>query len=127
SMTEHAPHLGFSETNFVDEVCEGRRRATPAELPHQLIEHFAATGPERTALRYGDATLAYGELNHRANQLARLLGKRGAGPGSPVVVCLKPSLDILVALLGILKAGATYVPLDPAYPAAHIRGILNDT
>ena len=71
--------------------------------------------------------LSYAELNRRANRLANRIVALGAAPGACVVVCSEPSLDSAVALLAILKAGAVYVPLDPSYPEARARVILDDT
>jgi amino acid adenylation domain-containing protein len=70
---------------------------------------------------------SYLELAQRANQLARALVARGVEPGALVAVCLDRSGDLLATLLGVWKAGAAYVPLDPAYPAAYLRQILDDT
>ena len=71
-------------------------------------------------------SLTYGELNARANRLARHLRRRGVGPDMPVAVCVERSLDLIVALLGVLKAGGAYVPLDPAYPRERLAFLLED-
>jgi amino acid adenylation domain-containing protein len=97
------------------------------QFVHQRFEHQAATAPYAPAVRFLDRALSYDALNRRANYLARVLQQRGVRPGQRVVVCLEPSLDIAVALLGILKAGAVYVPVDPGYPSARVRAILEDT
>ncbi|HEX6277378.1 MAG TPA: amino acid adenylation domain-containing protein [Polyangiaceae bacterium] len=94
---------------------------------HQSFERHALATPEATAVRFRDSTLSYGELNARANQLAHHLLSRSIRPEDRVVVCLEPGLDIAVALLGILKAGAVYVPLDPGYPEERVRVMLEDT
>ncbi|HEX8354537.1 MAG TPA: AMP-binding protein, partial [Pyrinomonadaceae bacterium] len=83
---------------------------------HQLFEAQAARTPERVAVVYEDEQLTYAELDARANQLARYLGRAGVGPEVLVGVCVDRSLELLVGLLGVLKAGGAYVPLDPAYP-----------
>ena len=70
--------------------------------------------------------MTYGELERRANQLARFLRSRGVRRGDCVGLWLPRSIDVYVALLGILKAGAAYVPLDPEYPAERVRYILAD-
>lgn len=70
--------------------------------------------------------MTYGELERRANQLARLLRSRGVRRGDCVGLWLPRSLDAHVALLGILKSGAAYVPLDPEYPAERVSFILSD-
>ncbi len=96
-------------------------------MPHERFEGYAARTPSATAVRYRDQSLTYGELNRCANRLSRYLTSRGIGRESRVVVCVQPSFDALIALLGILKAGAAYVPLDPTHPAAHVQSIVDDT
>ncbi|HWZ90810.1 MAG TPA: AMP-binding protein, partial [Polyangiaceae bacterium] len=120
------PLLLPEEQAWLESVCDGRTRAVPPQLVHQLVERHAAAAPEAIALRFRDQSLTYGELNRRANQLAHYLADRGVG-GCRVVVCVEPAFDVVVALLGILKAGAVYVPLDPSYPRARIDTILDDT
>ena len=70
--------------------------------------------------------MTYGELERRANQLARFLRSRGVRRGDCVGLWVERSMDAYVALLGILKAGAAYVPLDPDYPVERVRFILSD-
>ncbi|HEX6287863.1 MAG TPA: condensation domain-containing protein, partial [Herpetosiphonaceae bacterium] len=104
--------------------------ATEAAYPqgclHQLFEAQAMRTPDAIAVRFGDTTLRYHELNARANQLAHELREHGVGPDRPVAVALPRSLDLLVALLGILKAGGAYLPLDPAYPQERLQFMLAD-
>jgi amino acid adenylation domain-containing protein len=83
--------------------------------------------PSATALICGDLTLTYAELNNRANQMARWLKRRGAGPETMVGVCMERSLETYIALLGIVKAGAAYVPLDPSYPAPRLEFLAEDS
>jgi amino acid adenylation domain-containing protein len=87
---------------------------------HELFETQAAKTPTAVAVVYGDQQLTYEELNVRANQIAHLLLEYGVDPGSCVAMCLARSVDSIVALLGILKAGAAYVPLDPEHPIARL-------
>ncbi|HEX4961859.1 MAG TPA: non-ribosomal peptide synthase/polyketide synthase [Thermoanaerobaculia bacterium] len=92
--------------------------AYPLDQPlHAWIEDQVARSPEAIALAFETEELTYGELDRRANRLARRLQARGCGPESRVGVLLERSCELLVALLGILKAGAAYVPLDPDHPA----------
>jgi amino acid adenylation domain-containing protein len=96
---------------------------------HELFERSAAAAPGATALVMGDGggELTYGELNARANRLARFLAALGAAPEVPVAICLDRSADTIVALLAALKAGGIYVPLDPAYPPERLEYMLADS
>ncbi|WP_344604656.1 non-ribosomal peptide synthase/polyketide synthase [Streptomyces glaucus] len=96
-----------------------------ATLP-ALFEAQVARTPEATAVTCGDQRLSYAELNRRADRLARSLTARGAGPETLVALCLPRTADLLPALWGVLKSGAGYLPVDPAYPAERIRLMLAD-
>ena len=89
-------------------------------LMHAAFADMAAAAPERRALRFGKAMLTYGELDARSNRLARALRERGVQRGALVGLCLPRDADMVVALLAVLKAGATYVPLDPEFPPARL-------
>src|SRR5262249_1441869 len=93
---------------------------------HQLLEAQAERTPDRVAVAFDDQSLTYRELNARANQLAHALGKMGVAPGQRVGVFIERSLEMMVALVGVLKAGAAYVPLDPDYPSERVRLTLED-
>ena len=93
---------------------------------HQLFEMQVERTPDAIAVVFQDEQLTYEQLNHRANQLAHHLRALGAGPEVPVGICLKDPLEIVVGLLGTLKAGGVYVPLDPAYPKERIAFMLED-
>lgn len=80
---------------------------------HQLFEEQVERTPEAVAVVYQDEQLTYRELNRRANQPAYYLRKLGVGCEVMVGVCMERSLEMVVALLGVLKAGASYLPLDP--------------
>ena len=92
----------------------------------QLFETQVERKPEAIAVVLEDEQLTYKELNRRANQLANHLRSLGVGPEVRVGVCLKHSLEVIVGLLGILKAGGVYVPLDPAYPKERLAFMLED-
>ncbi|MFF7753149.1 amino acid adenylation domain-containing protein [Streptomyces sp. NPDC007971] len=94
---------------------------------HRLVEAQAARTPDAVAVVCGDTTLTYGELNTRANRLARHLGAQGASVGSLVAVCLERGPELITSLLGILKSGAAYVPLDPDHPPQRLAFMLADT
>lgn len=93
---------------------------------HQLIEQQVKKTPQAQAVVFGESALTYAALDQRANQLASLLRRRGVAVGSRVALCLPRSLDLIMAILAVLKAGAVYVPLDPTYPAARIEYCLRD-
>jgi len=93
----------------------------------QLIEAQVARTPDAIAVRFEDAQLTYAELNARANQLAHQLRAWGVGVDERVGVCAERSLELVIALLGVLKAGAAYVPLDPQYPAERLTWMLEDS
>lgn len=99
----------------------------PDSCLHRWLEAQAARTPHAGAVAFESETLTYAQLNARANQLAHGLRARGVGPGALVGVCLERSLEMVVGLLGVLKAGAAYVPLDPAYPAERLAFMLEDT
>jgi amino acid adenylation domain-containing protein len=99
----------------------------PNNCVHELFERQAAKTPGMTAVVHEGKTLSYRELNERANQLAHYLRKRGAGPEVLVAVCLNRTPELVIALLGIWKAGAAYVPLDPAYPQERLSYMMKDS
>ncbi|MFD7663831.1 amino acid adenylation domain-containing protein [Streptomyces sp. NPDC059788] len=96
-----------------------------SSLPERF-EYWAARRPDAPAVVQGGRELSYGRLNRLANGLARTLRGRGVGPGATIGVCVARSPEMLVALLGILKAGAAYVPLDPGWPDERLRYVLDD-
>ena len=93
---------------------------------HQLFEEQVEKSPDAVAVVFENQQLTYRELNARANRLAHYLQKQGVGAESLVGICVERSLEMVVGLLGILKAGGTYVPLDPSYPKERLRFILED-
>ncbi|WP_157999652.1 AMP-binding protein, partial [Allomesorhizobium alhagi] len=93
---------------------------------HELFEAQVRQAPEAEAVVCEDERLSYGELNARANRLAHHLIALGVRPDQPVAICLERSLAMVVGVLAILKAGGAYLPLDPAYPSARLRQIVDD-
>jgi amino acid adenylation domain-containing protein len=93
---------------------------------HRLLEAAARAHPEAPAVTDASATLTYAQLEAAANRLAHLLLERGIGRGALVGVCLERTVDMVVALAGVLKAGAAYLPLDPAHPAERLAYVLQD-
>ncbi|MDB4951818.1 MAG: Malonyl CoA-acyl carrier protein transacylase [Gemmatimonadetes bacterium] len=97
-----------------------------ATLPALFAAQVAAT-PDAVALVFGDAELTYRELDERSNRLAHHLVLLGAGPEARVAICLERSAEMVVAMLAVLKAGAAYLPLDPAYPVDRLAYMLEDS
>ncbi len=129
------PERRLSELPLLDErtrrlvLVEWNASDTPGAPPacvHELFEAAARRAPQRPAAECGAQSLTYAALDAAANRLARSLRARGVGPEARVGLCLERSLDALVAVLGVLKAGAAYVPLDPGYPRERLRFMLAD-
>ncbi|MFL6333082.1 MAG: condensation domain-containing protein, partial [Pyrinomonadaceae bacterium] len=111
-------------------LAEWNRTSTdyaPERPLHAFFEEQAAANPDAAAVLCGQERLNYAELNRRADALARELLAHGVGPETLVGVMLERSFELVVALLGVLKAGAAYVPLDPAYPAERLAFMLEDS
>ena len=94
---------------------------------HQLFEQQVEKTPNSIALVFEEEQLTYQQLNQKANQLAHYLQTLGVKPEVLVGICVKPSVDMIVGLLGILKAGGVYVPLDPNYPQERLAFMLEDS
>lgn len=98
----------------------------PGTTLPELFEVQAAHAPDATALVFEDKSLSYAALNRQANRIARHLIGLGIGPEDRVALCVPRSLEMVAGLLGILKAGAAYLPLDPGYPAERLQFMLDD-
>jgi amino acid adenylation domain-containing protein/FkbM family methyltransferase len=94
---------------------------------HHLFEGQAKLQPDAPAVVFEETQLSYRDLDAHANQLARHLLKLGVGPEKPVALCVDRSVEMVVGLLGILKAGAAYVPLDPTYPKDRLAYFLENS
>lgn len=104
------------------------RREYPREATIQaLFEEQCRLRPGSNAVRYEGRSLTYQELNGAANRLAFYLREKGAGPEVPVGICLERSLEMVIGILGILKSGSAYVPIDPEYPPDRQQAIINDS
>ncbi|HZN06889.1 MAG TPA: amino acid adenylation domain-containing protein, partial [Pyrinomonadaceae bacterium] len=99
----------------------------PLACVHESIAQRAAWAPDQIAVAAGAETLSYGELNKRANRLARYLRARDVGPEVRVGICVPRSTAMLTCVLAVLKAGGAYVPLDPSYPQERLAFLLEDS
>ncbi|MER6079105.1 amino acid adenylation domain-containing protein [Streptomyces sp. NPDC001833] len=130
-----APETPFAAVDVLD--ADGRRRVvaewnpTAVEVPGSsavgLFEARAAGAPDAVAVVAGADDVSYAELDARANRLARHLRAQGVGAESVVGLCLPRGVELVVAVLAVWKAGAAYLPLDPAYPAERLAYMLTDS
>ena len=98
----------------------------PTLCIHQLFQQQVEKTPDNFALVFEQENMSYSELNQQANQLAHYLIKQGVTPDTLVAICVERSLEMIVGLLAILKAGAAYVPMDPSYPRSRLNFMLED-
>lgn len=115
-----------AERELVVRTWNETEATVPAGLVHEWVADQAARCPSHPAVRFGDESVSYGELDGRANRLARRLVSAGAGPETVIGVALPRSPDLVIALLAVLKAGAAYLPLDPEQPPARLRSLVVD-
>ncbi len=101
-------------------------RTAAAQLLHGYFERQVRRAPHAPAVECADATLTYLELDSYANRIAQALRRRGVSTGDFVGILLDKSPNLFAAILGVLKAGAAYVPLSSKFPAERVAGILDD-
>ncbi|WP_148307944.1 non-ribosomal peptide synthetase [Actinoplanes friuliensis] len=118
--------LTADERRLVVQAARGAEHPAPPALWPELVEAQARRTPERPAVLASGTTLTYAELDTSANRLARLLIRHGAGPETIVALVLPRSVEIVIAQLAVAKAGAAFLPVDPAYPAPRIAAMLGD-
>ena len=94
---------------------------------HRLFEEQVERTPDSIALVFGNSTLTHRQFNEKANQLARVLREKGIKPDSIVGIMLERSFEMMIGIMGVLKAGGAYLPIDPEYPADRIKFILEDS
>src|SRR4051812_27965822 len=128
SHSDRAAGLSPSERRaLLARLLKERAGQLPEESTvHGLVAAQAARTPEAIAVASGAGRLTYRDLEARAGRLASHLRTLGVGPGTLVGVCLGRSTELVVALLGVLKAGGAYIPLDPGYPRARLEFMLDD-
>ncbi|WP_143707518.1 non-ribosomal peptide synthetase, partial [Xenorhabdus ehlersii] len=117
----------YQRTQVLDDFNDTAFPYPQTLLIHQLFEQQVEQTPDATALVFGDSQLSYAELNRHANQLAHHLIASGVRPDDRVAICAERSLDMIIGLYAILKAGAGYIPLDPEYPAERLAHQLSDS
>jgi natural product biosynthesis luciferase-like monooxygenase protein len=120
------PMLASEEEHQLVRSWNRTARAFDQLCIHALFEQQVERTPDATALTIRDQSCSYRELNRRANRLARELVARGAGPDQMVGIFVDRSIDMVVGLLGVLKSGAAFVPLDPSYPRERLGWMLDD-
>jgi amino acid adenylation domain-containing protein/non-ribosomal peptide synthase protein (TIGR01720 family) len=102
------------------------KHETPRACIHELFESEVSLHPRAIAVEYQNITLTFAGLNERANQLAHYLRFLGIGPETRVALCVERGIELMVGILGVLKAGGVYVPLDPDYPMERLSFMLSD-
>jgi amino acid adenylation domain-containing protein len=115
------------ECTLVRRLNAGTQVDYPRACVHELFAEQAALRPDAEALVFGADRLTYRELDERSNQIAHFLAARRVSPGDRVGILIDRSANMVVSMLGILKAGAAYVPMDPDYPEEQLRFIAEDT
>ncbi|HEX7241800.1 MAG TPA: amino acid adenylation domain-containing protein, partial [Longimicrobiaceae bacterium] len=127
SPLDELPLLDAAERERVVEEWNDTAAARPARPVHRLFAEQASRTPAAVAVKCGAERVTYAELDARAGRLARRLRALGAGPEARVGVALRRGVDSVATLLAVWKAGAVYVPLDPAYPAERLTYLLEDS
>ncbi|WP_437931315.1 amino acid adenylation domain-containing protein [Sorangium sp. So ce291] len=129
---DRCEYLGPRELARLDALARGPQRAREPALLDELVSRQAARTPDAVAVEHDDASISYAELERRSNQLAHHLaslgvgGVGGAGRETLVGVCLQRSIEIVVAVLGVLKAGAGYLAIDPDLPSGRVEHMLRE-
>ncbi|MEE4561814.1 amino acid adenylation domain-containing protein [Paenibacillus polymyxa] len=111
----------LTEFNNTDQAFSGQ------QCLHEYFEDRVIAYPNKTALILGEQNMSYEEVNKRANQLARILRRKGVGSNRSVGIMVERSFEMIIAILAIHKAGGAYIPIDPAYPKERVRYMLQDS
>jgi amino acid adenylation domain-containing protein len=120
--------LPLVDSDTVEKMNEWNQTAAPFpdKTVHQLFEEMAQQTPDAPAVRFGGNSISYQQIDESASLLAQQLRSAGVGPGSVVAISFTRNESIVVAMLGVLKTGAAYLPIDPTYPHDRVRNILID-
>ncbi|MGB9181180.1 MAG: amino acid adenylation domain-containing protein [Pyrinomonadaceae bacterium] len=122
------PLLSVRECRRILQEWNDTKREFPLDVyVHEMFERQAAHTPDAVALEFDGEQLSYAELNRRANKVAHHLRRLGVDEDQPVAICIRRSLEMVVALVGVLKAGGAYVPFDPASPRERLSFMLEET
>jgi amino acid adenylation domain-containing protein len=121
------PMISAAERSEIFKWNKTGTRFSELDCLHRMIEAQVERTPDAVAAVFDQQTVTYRDLNSRANQLARYLQAQGVGPEALVGVCMHRSIEMIVSLLGVLKAGAAYVPIDPDYPADRQAFMIGDS
>jgi amino acid adenylation domain-containing protein len=124
---EELPLMTTAEVDQLREWNETKVEWSTFSSVHQFFEQQVEWTPEATALIFEDRQLSYSELNSRANQVAHYLEELGVGPEVVVGLCFERGIELIVGLLGVLKAGGAYLPIDPGHPLDRISFMLEDS
>ena len=120
------PLLGEAERHQMLAEWNDTASAFPRRTLHKLFEEQAAARPDAVAVVWDGGALTYGELDRQAGRIARRLRRLGVGPESRVALYLERSAEMVAAVLGVLKAGGAYLPIDPSYPRERLELLLED-
>ena len=126
SIAEISPLSDREKHQLLRQWNDGIESFLTESAVHQLFEAQAERTPDATAVEFNGRRLSYRDLNARANQVARHLKRRGVGREKLVGVCFERSVEMIEALLGVLKAGGGYVPMDPTFPPERLAYMLDD-
>jgi amino acid adenylation domain-containing protein len=121
------PIIGPMQREVLSAWSQTKGEHAPEKCVHELFEEQVERTPDAIAVAYGEEQVSYAQLNRRANRLAHYLISLGVKPDGRVAICVERGLEMVIGILGILKAGAAYVPLDPSYPAERLRFMVEDS
>jgi len=126
-MMAKLPIIGPDESTLILQTWNRTAREYPQDLlAHQLFEAQVERTPDAVAIAYEQQTVSFAELNRRANRLAHHLRGQGVSPDDRIAICMERSPDLVVAVLGVLKAGVAYLPMDTGAPQARLQYLLED-